>query len=116
MDKGKRLTKLRRFIEERLVINPADIPKLAAFVSGAYIIYEVIPKKVWVVTDPKGKEHKLAPSWAGYAPYGSKSELREVEGFSIWHAALATFGSYMLIEHGKYMFGLAGSLATILTP
>ena len=101
-------------IEERLVINPADIPKLVAFGSGTYIIYQILPKKIWVVTDPEGKEHELSPYWAGYAPWGGENgataQLKEIKGFSLWHFALASLGSYMLIEHGRYLFGLAAKL------
>jgi len=115
MDKEKQLTKLRRFIEERLVVDSATVPKILAFGSGAYIIYTLLPKTEWVII--KDSVEKTLPAyWAGYAPFGWRGELRErkVGALTLWDVAVSLFGSYMFVEHGSDMLGLAGKLVTSL--
>jgi len=87
-------------IVDKLTVR--DIIYAATFGFGAYSIYQLLPKSVWVIKNNTTGEEKILPlSWSGYAPWGwtgsvrDKTEMGIVPVFEIGESLLA---AYMLMK------------------
>lgn len=79
-----------------------DIIYATTFGFGAYSIYQLLPKTVWVIKNNTTGEEKILPlAWSGYAPFGwtgsvrDKTEVGVLPTFEIGESLLA---AYMLMK------------------
>lgn len=85
-----------RFIDR---LSVRDVVYGVTFGLGAWHVYNLIPKKVWVIENPKTGEKKyVSMSWGGYCPYGYHCYEEETDRFMLPHAAMACLGTYMLMK------------------
>ena len=130
--KEKLKSRIIRTIEERLVIDPAVLPKLLAFGAGAYLInitirdigggVEIVPGAEipwWLLNFPgipiaieAGK--RITEEKYRDLPFEVfKKKRAPLDAYNI---AVSLLGSYILIEHGKEMVSLGLKAAGGLMP
>jgi len=101
MDKGKQLTKLRRFIEERLVVEPEKAVRIGVWLLGTVVCHNL---NIGGIINWFGKANDRVPTglpgpfaWRRRFPWEAEAKPTWEDRICEW--AIPALASYTLVYH-----------------